>query len=138
VAAIRIRSATAEQHPVEIAAPRAPDVPVVSVSKSEKLNSSTAPRPPEPIPAEEAIMAEARRQRRIAMRSLERRLVNEWPGLFDPVAPKPLAIGIHRAIKRATGVSKTLARLVLDGWCRRPAYLAALVVDTPRYALSGD
>lgn len=58
-------------------------------------------------------MAEERRKKRAAMRVLERRLIIEWPEVFDAVCPRPLAIGIHKAIRAATGVS---GAIVLDEW----------------------
>jgi hypothetical protein len=77
-------------------------------------------------------MVEARRQQRIAVRALERRLINEFPALLDAVAPKPLAIGIHRDVVRATGATGGGVRLVLGAWTSRPTYLAALVAGAPR------
>jgi hypothetical protein len=63
-------------------------------------------------------------------------LINEWPELFDVTHPRPLAIGIHKVIRTASGISGAIVRKVPDELTRRPTYLEALVAGAARYALA--
>jgi hypothetical protein len=65
-------------------------------------------------------------------------LIDKWPALFDPVVPRPLAIGIHKAIRATAGVSAAIAKDVPGEWTARPAYLAALQTGAGRYALDSS
>jgi sRNA-binding protein len=48
------------------------------------------------------------------------------------------AIGIHVAIRTATGSSGAIVKDVLGEWTGRPAYLAALVAGAARFGLDGE
>lgn len=85
---------------------------------------------------------QAHKRKRAAVRALHRELVNRWPNLFDPVAPRPLAIGIGRAIRAALraelSVSGVIVRLALAEHMRRRAYQAALAAPgATRHGLDG-
>jgi sRNA-binding protein len=47
-------------------------------------------------------------------------------------------IGIHVAIRAATGISGAIVREVLDEWTRQARYLAALVAGAARFGLDGE
>jgi hypothetical protein len=63
---------------------------------------------------------------------------DRWPDLFDRAAPKPLAIGIDRAIAAALGCRRQDLGGVLQWWTTRIAYHRAMAAGTVRYNLDGS
>jgi sRNA-binding protein len=86
--------------------------------------------------------AEARERNSAAVRALHCELVKRWPTLFDPVVPKPLVIGIDRAIRDALppelGVSRAIVGLALAEHVGRREYQIALAAPgAMRHGLDG-
>ena len=77
---------------------------------------------------------------------IDRTLGGRWPGrlrqLFEPLAPRPLAIGITRQIVAELKLDRPAARELkwrLAQWTSRPAYLEALIwPESQRYGLDGE
>jgi len=121
---------------------------LLKMAKSAKLPDSPKPAilsrtvsrgmPTASAPSDAEVSRAAWEKKRAAMRAMERRLISEYGAVFDPAAPKPLAIGIHRDVVRATGATGVIVRLVLGAWTSRPAYLAALVAGAARFGLDGS
>jgi sRNA-binding protein len=63
-------------------------------------------------------------------------LIKRWPDVFS-TPPRPLAIGIHHAIRAATNNPPQTIALALHDWTTRTSYRAALVAGGPRYDLDG-
>ena len=63
-------------------------------------------------------------------------LAKEYPHLFK--TPKPLELGIHKALLKAKpeSVSSKSLRRVLSRWCRKKPYRAALAKGGERYGLA--
>lgn len=75
--------------------------------------------------------------RRVAQQAVFAQMQTHAPTLFDPEAPKPLAIGIGPKLRAALSLSHRQAHGVLAWWTHRPAYQAALAAGGARYALDG-
>jgi hypothetical protein len=109
--------------------------------------AAVAPKPakpkisPEEQRAREAADQEAKRIRIAALSkdadALKISLIERYPHLFSPDAPKPLASGIHRVLQQQTGAPMPVLRLTLAKLTRRHAYLAALAAGGPRYDIDG-
>jgi RNA chaperone ProQ/FINO-like protein len=106
----------------------------------------TVPEPAEPAPKPDKAAAEARarqqrteaEERRIATRQANlARLVEMFPVVFDPDAPRPLAIGCNRQLRAALAIPWSQVDAVLWWWTRRPEYHAAVAAGGPRYNLDG-
>lgn len=69
-------------------------------------------------------------------------LAQHYPALFDPASPKPLALGVHKAMSADSGLSRTRIRRGLRVWTNTPEYLQALAKGGPRHGIdrqhSGD
>ena len=96
---------------------------------------------PEEQHAREAADQEAKRVRIAALSKdaevLKATLIDRYPHLFSPEAPKPLASGIHRILQQQTGAPMPVLKLALAKLTRRNAYLAALGAGGPRYDIDG-
>jgi ProP effector len=96
---------------------------------------------PEEQRAREAADQAAKRIRVAALAqaadALKISLIERYPHLFSPDAPKPLASGIHRILQQQTGAPMPVLRLALAKLTRRNAYLAALAAGGPRYDIDG-
>lgn len=87
--------------------------------------TKTPPAPPRAPPA------------RVPVSSILARMQDRWPKLFDPAAPVPLEIGIHKQIKAAGGFSgKELSR-ALKVWTGRRAYIEQVARSTLRHGIDG-
>src|SRR5690349_9173722 len=97
---------------------------------------------PEEQRAREAADQEAKRIRVAALSkdadALKITLIDRYPHLFSPDAPKPLTSGIHRVLAEQTGAPMPVLRLALAKLTRRNAYLAALAAGGPRYDIDGQ
>src|SRR5690242_18070301 len=99
-----------------------------------KVAAKVAPAKPRISPEEqrarEAADQEAKRIRVAALSKdaevLKITLIERYPHLFSPEAPKPLASGIHRVLQQQTGAPMSVLRLALAKLTRRHAYLAGL------------
>lgn len=62
-----------------------------------------------------------------------------YPDIFNPKAPKPLAIGIHTQLRQhfTTKAHARVARL-LNWWCRQSPYKKALKLYPHRFSLDGS
>jgi hypothetical protein len=81
----------------------------------------------------EAVARKAARAQAIAAAICER-----WPDLFDRTAPKPLAIGIDRAIAAELGLKRNDMGGAMRWWATRIAYYRAVAAGTVRYNLDGS
>src|ERR1700755_305327 len=92
---------------------------------------------PEEQRAREAAEQEAKRIRLAALSKdaevLKITLIERYPHLFSPDAPKPLANAVHRVLQQQTGAPMPVMRLALAKLTRRHAYLAALAAGGSRY-----
>jgi hypothetical protein len=93
--------------------------------------------PPEPPPTPAP---------RMAKRGVPWAMVNEmaadlmelYPAAFNPSAPRPLAIGIHKAIIADLGCDPKVLSVTLGCWCSGPRYRLACWVGAWRYDLNGE
>lgn len=60
-----------------------------------------------------------------------------WPASFT-TPPRPLALGIHHAIRAAMNSAPLAIELALHDWTTRTLYLTALAAGGPRYGLDGQ
>lgn len=81
---------------------------------------------------------EAWQAKKQLLKALTVKLTTNHPTLFNHIAPKPFAIGIHREIAaRYPEYSKKVIGLMLASWVKKTKYQAALVVGADRYNLAG-
>lgn len=64
-------------------------------------------------------------------------LASHYPALFHPANPKPLAIGIHAAMRDDSGMSGAKIRRALYRWCNSREYLQAIAKGGPRWGVDG-
>ena len=64
-------------------------------------------------------------------------LAGQYPDLFNPDAPRPLAVGICKAIVAASpeGISRITMQRVLERWTKAQGYLRAIADGDFRYNL---
>ena len=77
------------------------------------------------------------------IRALLDRLGQRWPAVFDPDAPRPLALRIHATIlaawSEAEALEPDLLSAALEVWTKTPAYIQTLAKDgAQRYGLDGQ
>lgn len=65
-------------------------------------------------------------------------LQQDYPLLFNPAAPLPLALGIGSEIRTRLGLSVAQSNRLMKHWVWRDPYLRAVVAGGPRYALDGS
>lgn len=75
--------------------------------------------------------------RKHRFREAEVAILAAAPALFDPAAPKPLAIGIDKLLRSQLGLTLRQVSYFLSHWTRRDRYLRALAAGGPRYGLDG-
>jgi hypothetical protein len=74
---------------------------------------------------------------RAAWRAADLALCREqFPRLFDPDHPVPLAVGIHRELAPRVGFKR--AQRLMAWWTAQPAYVAAIAAGGNRYRLDGS
>lgn len=118
-----------------------PTVAAARAAKRKATADITETLAAQPRPSCEAVggvpnSGESQPQRRRTVSAIHADLRQRWPALFDPTAPKPLAIGIHKAM-RGHGLTNAEIKRGLTTWTKRPAYLQALLRQSLRYDLDG-
>lgn len=69
-------------------------------------------------------------------------LCEAFPEMFNPMRPRPLALGIHTQIANARRagtltISVLVQRAALNAWLKRPNYHRAVAATANRYNLDG-
>ncbi len=65
-------------------------------------------------------------------------LATTYPKLFDPAAPLPLAIGIHKKLRDRLDLTHSEIKRALTVWCQRELYQQTLIRSSLRHDLDGS
>jgi hypothetical protein len=107
-------------------------------AKAKAEAEAAAARKAANIAAEAQAHAEAVARKAARAQAIAAAICERWPDLFDRTAPKPLAIGIDRAIGAALGFKRNDMGGAMRWWTTRIAYHWAVAAGTVRYNLDGS
>ena len=144
------KSKAAPAADIAVIAPiKTPEAPAIKILPVKKISTvATAPLAnaldAKILPALQNIVDGAEKskiafQARMAkVNEFRKKLCADFPNVFDPRNPKPLAIGIHTEIfARYPEYSHLIIRQVLRRWTHQPAYLKNLQTIKERITLMG-
>ncbi|MCA0940190.1 ProQ/FinO family protein [Salipiger pacificus] len=103
-----------------------------------RLGGKSGETSPKPAKPRQPTSQEVHARRRAAADAVLAELIAQFPTLFDPEHPRPLALRLSGELVRATSGSWSATGLALHHWTRRRRYLEALAApDAQRYNLDG-
>ena len=81
----------------------------------------------------------AQEKRQVLIKTIRHRVCEDYPELFNQADPKPLAIGIHKALfEKYPEYSHKHIRLMLKQWVCHRDYRKIHVIGAKRYDLEGN
>lgn len=90
------------------------------------------------IAAQEQVRCDAAARHRAERTAQLATLQQDYPLLFNPAAPLPLALNVGVDIRARLGLSVAQSNRLMKHWVWRDPYLRAIVAGGPRYNLDGS